>query len=118
MMLELSLQLKIGVLSPAFKGCEGGIALQEFSYADCNFLKGGMCELFDTGLEPLECRFCHHERKGQGILCHTALEKDWNTPAGQALVLRWISSTGLLKDKYYSSAKNTILSKANSNSIR
>ena len=97
MMLELYLQLKIGVLSPAFAGCEGGIALQEFSHAGCNFLKNGLCELFGTGLEPLECRFCHHDRKGQGAICHAALEKEWKTPAGQALVFKWISSAGLLK---------------------
>jgi hypothetical protein len=96
MMLELSLPLNIGVLSPAFAGCEGGIALQEFSGGGCNFLKNGLCDLFGTGYEPLECRFCHHGRKGEGAACHSALENDWNTPAGQALVLKWISSVKLL----------------------
>ncbi len=90
MMLEMSPELKIGVLSPAFKGCGGKIALQEFSHTECNFFTNGLCELFGTGLEPLECRFCHHERKGRGAKCHQALENDWNTPEGQALVLTWI----------------------------
>lgn len=53
MMLELYLPLNIGVLSPAFAGCEGNISLQEFSQAGCNFLKGGLCELFGTEFEPL-----------------------------------------------------------------
>jgi hypothetical protein len=95
MMLELSLELRIGVLSPAYAGCEGGVALQDFSHAGCTFLKRGLCELYGTGLEPLECRFCHHERKGQGTACHAALEHDWNTPAGQALVIKWLSGAGL-----------------------
>lgn len=90
MMLELSLERGIGVLSPAFKGCEGGIALKEYSSNGCCFFKKGLCELFGTGHEPLECRFCHHERKGRGAKCHEALESGWNTPEGQALVLTWI----------------------------
>lgn len=97
MMLELSMQLKIGVLSPAFKGCEGSMAKQQYSQAGCNFFNGGLCELYDTGLEPIECRFCHHGRKGQGAVCHAALESDWNTPAGQALVIKWLSGAGSMK---------------------
>lgn len=92
MMLELSPESRTGVLSPAFKGCEGGLALNERSHAGCNFFKNGLCELFGTGLEPLECRFCHHERKGAGAECHEAIARDWNTPAGQALVIMWISA--------------------------
>lgn len=45
--------------------------------------------------EPLECRFCHHDRLGQGACCHADLEKDWRTPAGQALVETWIQQHGL-----------------------
>jgi hypothetical protein len=54
-----------------------------------------LCELYDTGLEPLECRFCHHTREGLGLKCHTDLEKDWNTREGQALVMVWADNIGL-----------------------
>lgn len=89
MMLELSPELTFGVLAPALRGCEGRIAALPMS-SGCCFFSNGLCELFGTGLEPLECRFCHHARAGAGQSCHTALEADWNTPAGQALVIRWL----------------------------
>lgn len=89
MMLEVSPDLSFGVLSPAFKGCERYYALQEYAKNGCNFLKNGLCELHDTGCEPLECLFCHHLRKGLGRQCHLDLEKDWRTPAGQILVSKW-----------------------------
>jgi hypothetical protein len=95
MMLELAPEGGWGVLSPAFRGNEGYYATQEASVKGCNFLKDGLCELFDTGFEPLECRFCHHERVGQGPECHAALERDWHTPAGQALVREWSLGRGL-----------------------
>ncbi|MCE5190123.1 MAG: hypothetical protein LLF75_13210 [Eubacteriales bacterium] len=91
MMLELSPDHAFGVLSPAFSGCEGTFAFQEFAQNGCCFLKNGLCGLHDTGFEPLECRFCHHERMGQGNKCHAALERDWKTPAGQALVKQWLA---------------------------
>lgn len=90
MMLELSPDFGYGVLSPAFKGCEQGFALQEFAAMGCNFYKDGLCGLFGTGYEPLECRYCHHLRVGKGQACHAALARDWNTPRGQALVRKWI----------------------------
>jgi hypothetical protein len=89
MMLEVSPERDFGVLSPAFQGCEGDFAIQEFSDRGCNFLVGGLCELHGTGLQPLECRFCHHERSGWGETCHADLEKDWNTHMGQQLVMKW-----------------------------
>ena len=95
-MLEVSPELSFGVLSPAFKGNEGYYALQEYAAAGCTFYQNGLCELHGTGLEPLECRFCHHERLGRGTRCHAELEKDWNTPAGQALVQEWIFLFGLV----------------------
>src|SRR5512138_188639 len=67
MMLEVAPEGGWAVLSPAFRGCE----------------------LFGTGLQRLECRFCHHDRLGQGQDCHAALEADWHTPEGQALVDEW-----------------------------
>ena len=94
MMLELAPERTFGVLSPAFTGCEGGFATNECAPNGCNFLKNGLCELFGTGVQPLECRFCHHDRPGLGPKCHADLEKDWHTSAGQALVEKWIRQTG------------------------
>lgn len=99
MMLELSPEFDFGVLSPAFRGCEQNFALQEYARFGCNFYTAGLCELFGTGFEPLECRFCHHDRIGLGLKCHADLEKDWNTPEGQALVLAWANAAGLW-DRY------------------
>lgn len=94
MMLEVAPDCSFGVLSPAFRGCEGGFALQEYAHNGCGFLKSGLCELHGTGFQPLECRFCHHARMGRGTECHAALERDWNSPAGQALVKVWIACMG------------------------
>lgn len=95
MMLEVAPEGTFGVLSPAFRGCEGGFARNALAARGCNFHQEEGCQLFGTGLQPLECRFCHHERPGQGPLCHAALEEDWNTPAGRALVIRWCKRSGL-----------------------
>lgn len=89
MMLEISPDFTFGVLSPAFKGNESNIAMQIFSRKGCTFLRDSLCELHNTGLQPLECRFCHHDRKGKGIKCHLDIEKDWNTKDGQELVKKW-----------------------------
>ena len=90
MMVEVSPERDFGVLSPAFKGCEGGIALQAFSGNGCNFYAGGLCELHPTGLLPLECGFCHHDRVGLGLKCHADLEKDWKREVGSQLVGKWL----------------------------
>jgi hypothetical protein len=90
MMLEMAPELTFGVLSPAFKGCEKSFATNQFAKNGCTFLNSSLCELYGTGHQPLECRFCHHERPGLGLKCHADLEKDWKTPAGQALVQTWI----------------------------
>jgi hypothetical protein len=95
MMLEVAPELTFGVLSPAFKGCERSFATNEFAKNGCTFLKKNLCELFGTGHQPLECRFCHHERGGLGPKCHADLEKDWQTQAGQSLVEKWIQQVGL-----------------------
>lgn len=97
MMLEMSPELTFGVLSPAFKGNEGNIAMQIFAKRGCTFLKDGLCEIFGTGLEPLECRYCHHTRRGMGEHCHFAIEKDWNSKEGQQLVIRWGEMTGFFE---------------------
>jgi hypothetical protein len=97
MMLEVAPDRSFGVLSPAFRGCEGRFALQEFSTRGCTFLTNNLCELHGSGVLPLECRFCHHDRPGQGPICHAALEQDWLTPAGRGLVARWCRQTGLWK---------------------
>lgn len=98
MMLEPAPERTFAVLSPAFYGCESGFALQEHAHRGCNFLKNERCELFGSGHTPLECRFCHHARAGQGPLCHAAIEKDWDTPAGRALVERWARAFGLWRE--------------------
>ena len=95
MMLEVAPELTFGVLSPAFKGCEEFYATNEFARNKCTFLKDFRCELYGTDHQPLECRFCHHERRGLGLKCHADIEKDWKTPVGQALVEKWIKHVGL-----------------------
>jgi len=94
MMLEIAPELTFGVLSPAFKGCEKSVATNQFARNGCTFLKNDRCELFGTGQQPLECRFCYHDRRGLGMKCHADLEKDWKTVAGQTLIDRWIKQTG------------------------
>jgi hypothetical protein len=101
MMLEMSPERSFGVLSPAFKGNEGAFAQQRFSSRGCTFLKENLCELHGTGFQPLECRFCHHDRPGLGPQCHADLERDWRTLAGQALVVRWSKSTGFWERMVY-----------------
>lgn len=95
MMLEISPEQTFGVLSPALKGCEAFFAVNEYARNGCTFLENNLCQLHGTGLQPLECAFCHHARTGLGSVCHADLEKEWNTPAGQELVVRWMKSTGL-----------------------
>jgi hypothetical protein len=94
MMLEMAPDRSFGVLSPAFKGNELAFAKELFATQGCTFLKYGRCELYGSGFQPLECRFCHHDRPGQGTLCHADIEKDWNTPSGIALVVKWSKQTG------------------------
>jgi hypothetical protein len=95
MMLEISPELTFGVLSPAFKGCEGGYALNIYAHRGCNFFKDNLCELHGSLFMPLECRFCHHERTGLGLRCHLDIEKDWHSQAGQRLVAKWAGQYGL-----------------------
>ena len=94
MMLEMSPDRTFGVLAPAFKGCEVEFALDQHAHRGCTFLDDNRCELHGTGFQPLECRFCHHDRPGQGPQCHTDIEKEWTTPQGRALVVRWSKMTG------------------------
>ncbi len=95
MMMEISPERDFGVLSPAFKGNEGNYALQVFSKNGCTFYHHGLCEFFGTELQPLECRFCHHDRRGLGNLCHLDIEKDWNTHHGRKVVWLWGNRVGL-----------------------
>ncbi len=97
MMLEVSPERSFAVLSPAFRGCEGGFALQNFADRGCNFqMPDQRCELHGGPFLPLECSFCHHDRQGQGPLCHTDIENDWRTESGRILVRRWCRQAGLL----------------------
>jgi hypothetical protein len=95
MMLEFSPDFSFGVLSPAFRGCEGYYAIREFSGGGCCFLNNGLCELHGTGFQPLECRFCHHSRMGAGMRCHEEIGRDWNTPAGREIVQKWVRDSSL-----------------------
>jgi len=97
MMLEVSPGYSFGVLSPAFKGNECAFAYQIFAKQGCTFLKDNRCELFNTGFEPLECRYCHHDRPGLGKKCHHDIEKTWNTAIGKELVVLWTNIIGLKK---------------------
>lgn len=99
MMLEISPERDFGVLSPAFRGNECNYALRLFSQYGCTFLSGNLCELFGTGLQPLECRFCHHNRMGYGKKCHLDIEKDWNTEKGKRLIVRWGNMTGFWRSQ-------------------
>jgi hypothetical protein len=101
MMLEVSPEMTFGVLSPSFKGGEMNFALQEFSANKCTFLEGDLCGLFNSGVQPLECRFCHHDRVGEGKKCHNAIEKDWNTFRGQKVVKKWIEKVNFKHGDYY-----------------
>jgi hypothetical protein len=94
-MLEISPCQNFGVLSPSFKGNEANYALEIFSTRGCTFFQNGLCELFGTGLQPLECRFCHHERFGLGKKCHLDIEKDWNTKQAKRLIVKWGNIIGL-----------------------
>ena len=97
MMLEMAPGFTFGVLSPAFKGCERKFAFNEYASMGCTFLVDDKCDLHGTGYQPLECRYCHHERAGLGPQCHADIEKDWNTPAGRALVVKWSQTVGFMK---------------------
>lgn len=94
MMIEMSPELTFAVLAPAFKGNEGSIAVKEYAKNGCSFFKDKLCELFGSGFQPLECRYCHHTRPGLGDKCHRAIGKDWVTREGQQLVIRWGKMTG------------------------
>jgi hypothetical protein len=95
MMLEVSPERTLGVLSPAFKGCEGVFALKEFAKSGCTFFFENRCTLHGTSFQPLECRFCHHSRIGLGQKCHADLERDWKKPAGKELVKQWCKLAGV-----------------------
>jgi hypothetical protein len=99
MMLEMAPDFTFGVLSPAFKGCEVNFAYNEYASAGCTFLVDGKCELHGTGHQPLECRFCHHDRAGMGPRCHADIEKSWNTPEGRALIVKWSRMLGFMANQ-------------------
>jgi hypothetical protein len=97
MMLEISPDNRFAVLSPAFRGNENQYALQLYSIQGCTFLKNNLCELYNTGYQPIECRFCHHTRYGSGKNCHRDLERDWNTKYAKRLIIRWGNLTDFWK---------------------
>lgn len=94
MMLEMAPDRSFGVLAPAFRGNEVDFARQQFAGNGCTFLKDERCALFGSGFQPLECRHVHHADPDSGRRVHAALERDWDTPAGRDLVVRWSRETG------------------------
>src|ERR1043165_9848506 len=97
MMLEMAPRFTFGVLWPAFKGCEVNFAYNEYASAGCTFFIDDQCELHGTGYQPLECRFCHHDRVGLGSHCHADIEKDWNTEVGRSLIVKCPRLVGFMK---------------------
>ncbi|HOT61299.1 MAG TPA: hypothetical protein PLU93_00395 [Treponemataceae bacterium] len=95
MMLEISPELDLGVLSPAFRGNEGLIATRAAAGGGCTFLALGRCSLHGTDLQPIECRHCHHARAGSGDRCHRDVERDWASSKGRRLVRQWVAIVGL-----------------------
>lgn len=95
MMLEFSPDISYAVLSPAFKGNEGYFSLQAYAGNNCTFLIKGKCEIFKQDFQPIECRFCHHGRMGEGPECHTAIAHDWNSSKGKRLVRQWLEMQNL-----------------------
>ena len=95
MMLELAPDYSFGVLSPAFKGNEAYFALQEYAKNTCTFLVDNRCTIFQRTFQPIECRFCHHDRIGLGSLCHAQVGKDWNSHKGMRLVREWLYISNL-----------------------
>jgi hypothetical protein len=94
MMLEMSPDRSFGVVAPAFRGNEVDFALQDHASGGCTFLVENRCELHGSGHQPLECRFCHHDRPGMGLRCHDDIGRAWDSPRGRALVVRWAKLTG------------------------
>jgi hypothetical protein len=97
MMLEMSPDRAFGVLAPAYKGSERHFGVRPASDPRCTFLVSERCELHGTGYQPLECRVCHHSRPGLGPRCHADIEREWNTAAGRALVVKWSNRTDFWK---------------------
>ena len=97
MMLEMSPERSYGVLSPAFKGCELDFARQVFADRGCTFLQAERCELFGSGLEPLECLHCHHASPQAGHRCHAEIGRTWNSTSGRDLIVEWSQQTGFLE---------------------
>jgi len=93
MMLEMGPSNAFAVLAPAFKGAEQDFATNLHADRACTFLVDDRCQLHGTGLQPLECRSSHHGRHGMGLRCHADLAKQWNSPAGRALVVQWSNRT-------------------------
>lgn len=97
MMLEMSPDRAFGVLAPAYKGSELNFAVRPARDPQCTFLSNDRCELHGTGHQPLECRVCHHSLPGLGPRCHADIEREWNTGAGRALVVKWSNRTDFWK---------------------
>ena len=101
MMLEFSTDLSFAVLSPAFKGNEAYFALQYFSKTGCTFFSENRCTIFLSKYQPIECRFCHHDRLGLGPQCHLKIAQDWNSSKGKRLVKHWLRICNLQPPPFF-----------------
>jgi len=101
--LSTSTHYPFGVFSPAFKSCEKSFATHQFANNDCNFLKNDCCEFYGTGHQPLECRYCHHERRSFGLQVmqiSKRLEGACQSSAGGSMdQASWPKLLHILKDK-------------------
>lgn len=104
MMLEVSPVYNYAVLAPAFKGNEGRYALRIFSSNGCTFFNNQRCDLYSQNLQPLECRFCHHSRKGKGIQCHISIGNEWKKEYARKLIAHWMNEN--LKMGYFVSGQS------------
>jgi len=79
----------VRVLSPAFRGCEGGFA--ENRYARPGVQLPGRQPLPAAWHRPPTARVpvLSHTRPGMGPKCHADIERDWHTPLGRALISEW-----------------------------
>lgn len=90
---------RVWVVSPAYKTFKSRTSARAMSVSaghpgvlyKCVFLKrGGLCELHDPGLKPIEGRIEHHEISGaEAIAIRREIFKLWNTPYGTEVAHRW-----------------------------
>jgi len=81
----------IRVISPAFVGNLGRLTVSPGSTGRCTFLtKGGLCELHDKNLKPLEGRIESHEMSAEeAIIIRREIFRMWDNQVGKSLSEDW-----------------------------